>query len=289
MDRKRALEIFGLREDATSETIVKRYNVLVKKFRYTDASDIGFTREELDEAYKLLMGIEYRDPEEERRKKARQQKPNPVLKALGIDYDRLSNFLYYYKWTILICILAVVFVIWIVSSFVNRVDPDFKLIIAGEIYVRDIDAFEGNLKVLINTNEPQAQHIPISDRVDPAVLPAYEEKLTVEIMAGENDVFILDMALYNRLAPFGIFVPLDDRLEELGGAPYDESLLISAQAEDGEEPRPPRMYGVDVTGSSILEEQGVTGDRMIAAIMVNAEHAENAVEYIKTLVESVRR
>lgn len=92
MDKKRAFEILGLREDATKEIIVKRYNVLFKKFKHSDAEDLGYTREELDKAYKLLMGYEYRDPEEERKKMARQQNPNPILKALGIDYDRLSNF-----------------------------------------------------------------------------------------------------------------------------------------------------------------------------------------------------
>ena len=167
MDRKRALEILGLREDATEEIIVKRYNVLFKKFRYTDTSDLGYTREELDEAYRLLMGFEYRDPVEERRKKARQQKPNPVLKALGIDHDKLSNFIYYYKWTIILGALVLAFVIWIASSLANRVDPDFKLVIAGEIYVEDIEAFESALSTVISTEEPQAQHVLISDRMDP--------------------------------------------------------------------------------------------------------------------------
>ncbi|NLW02472.1 MAG: hypothetical protein GX027_04315 [Clostridiaceae bacterium] len=286
MDRKRALEILGLREDATEEIIVKRYNVLFKKFRYTDTSDLGYTREELDEAYRLLMGFEYRDPVEERRKKARQQKPNPVLKALGIDHDKLSNFIYYYKWTIIIGALVLAFVIWIASSLANRVDPDFKLVIAGEIYVEDIEAFESALSTVISTEEPQAQHVLISDRMDPTALPAYEQKLSLEIMVGENDVFILDMALYNRLASIGVFVPLDDRLDELGGAPYDESLVVAVQRED-EVSYPPRLYGVDVTGSRILAEQGIIGDRMIAVMPVNQKHSEKAVEYIKTLVESV--
>jgi len=287
MNRERALEIFGLRGDATEEVIVKKYNVLVKKLRYTDTSDLGFTRDELDEAYRLLMGIEYRDPVEERRRRERQEKPNPVLKALGIDHDKLSNFIYYYKWTMLAGAIVLAFVIWIVLSFVNRVDPDFKLVFAGEIYVRDIEDVEKALGPLIGVNEPQVQLIPISDKVDPSVLVAYGQKLSVEIMVGENDVFILDTALYNRLAPLGVFVPLDDRLEELGDTPYDENLVVAVQVEDGES-YPPRQYGVDVTGSSILEEQGIIGERLIAVMPINGKYADKAVEYIKALVESVR-
>lgn len=288
MDKKRAFEILGLREDATKEIIVKRYNVLFKKFKHSDAEDLGYTREELDKAYKLLMGYEYRDPEEERKKMARQQNPNPILKALGIDYDRLSNFLHYNKWKIIIGALAMVFVVGIIISMTNRVNPDFKLILAGEIYVENLEAAEESLKTLIDVNEPQVQHIPISDKLDPTVQPAFEQKLSVEIMAGNNDVFILDMNLYKRLVPFGIFAPLDDRLEELGVVSYNEHehLVMSIQTEDGES-LPPRLYGVDVSGSRILKEQGILGDSLIAVMTVSAENVENAVEYIKTLVESV--
>lgn len=283
MDRRRALEIFGLGEDASKETINKRYNVLFKKMRFSQNQDVGFTREELDEAYKLLMGIEYHDPEEERKKLARQQHPNPVLKALGIDQDKLSNFIYYNKWKFIIGTLVLLFVIYTVVSIVNRVEPDFKLVIAGEIYVEDIDAAEQALKTMVGIQEPQAQHIPISDKLDPQLQSAYEQKLTVEIMAGGNDVFIVDMNLYKRLAPFGAFAPLDDRLEELGIDSYDEQLLVALQTEDGE--NAPRLYGVDVTGSRFLKEQGINGERLIAVMMANAEHPEYALEFIKRLME----
>jgi hypothetical protein len=234
------------------------------------------------------MGYEYRDPEAERKKLARQQNPNPILKALGIDYDKLSNFIHYNKWKFIVGVLALAFVVWIIISMGSRVDPDFKLIFAGEIYVENIEAAEESLKTLIAANEPQAQHIPISDKMDPTVQPVFEQKLSVEIMAGNNDVFILDMNLYKRLVPFGIFAPLDDRLEELGVVSYNEHehLVMSIQTEDGES-LPPRLYGVDVSGSRILKEQGILGDSLIAVMTVSAENVENAVEYIKTLVESV--
>ncbi|HPU22116.1 MAG TPA: hypothetical protein PL099_03935 [Thermoclostridium caenicola] len=288
MDRRRALEIFGLREDASKETIIKRYNVLFKKIRYMeDAGDMGFTRDELEEAYKLLMDIAYHDPEEERRKLARQQHPNPILKALGIDQDKLSNFIYYNKWKFIVGALVLIFVIYAIVSITSRVDPDFKLIIAGEIYVEDIEATEQALKTLVDIKEPQAQHIPISDRLDPQSQSVYEQKLSVEIMAGNNDVFIVDLNLYKRLAPFGIFVPLDDRLDELGIDSYDEQLLVALQTEDGESVSP-RLYGVDVTGSRFLDEQGIEGERLIAVIMANAEHADDASEFIKKLAEAVQ-
>jgi len=286
MDRSRALEIFGLGEDASKETIIKRYNVLFKKIRFSESKDVGFTREELDEAYKLLMGIEYHDPEEERKKLARQQHPNPILKILGIDQDKLSNFIYYNKWKFIIGALVLAFAAWIFISIINRVNPDFKLIIAGEIDVENIDATEQALKTMVDFQEPQAQYIPISDKLDPQIRSAYEQKLTVEIMAGGNDVFIVDMNLYNRLAPFGAFAPLDDRLEELGVDSYDEQLLVALQTDDGES-APPRLYGLDVTGSRFLEEQGISGERLIVVMMANAEHPEYALEFIKRLVESV--
>lgn len=287
MDRRRALEIFGLREDATKEIIIKRYNVLFKKTRYSDTKDAGYTREELDEAYKLLMGIEYRDPEAERKKLERQKHPNPVFKALGIDQDKLSNFIYYYKWYFIGGALVLALVISVIVSLVNRVDPDFKLIVAGEIQVMDIDAVEKATGALIGAQEPQAQYIPISDKIDSPSLTAFEQKLSVELMAGSNDIFILDMNLYKRLAPFGAFVPLDDRLEELGITSYDEELVVAVENDDGES-YPPRLYGVDVTGSRILEEQGVMGERMIAVMMINGENTENALVYIRMLVESVQ-
>lgn len=287
MDRRRALEIFGLREDATKETIVKRYNVLFKKMKYSGTEDVGYTPKELDEAYKLLMGFEYRDPEEERRKRERQEHPNPILKALRIDPDKFSNFMYYNKWKFIVGALILAFAVWIIVSLTSRVDPDFKMIIAGEISVADTDAVEEALKPLMGVNEPQVQDIPISDELDSSLQSVYEEKLSVEVMAGQNDVFILDMNLYKRLAPFGVFVPLNDKLDELGVDNYDEDLLVAVQTDDGGNSAP-AFYGVDVSGSRILKEQGIQGEKLIAAMMANAENPEKALEFIKMLVESVQ-
>ena len=42
---------------------------------------------------------------------------------------------------------------------------------------------------------------------------------------------------------------------------------------------------IDVSDSKLLEESGVIGERIIAAIRVNAKHYENAVRMLELLLE----
>ena len=67
MDKEKALEILGLREDASSEEIEKRILVLYKKFKQGSQDSRGYTIEDVEKAYKTIRGITYTDVEEEKK------------------------------------------------------------------------------------------------------------------------------------------------------------------------------------------------------------------------------
>jgi hypothetical protein len=289
MDREQALKILDLNESATSEDVAKRYDVLFRKFRNADTDSKGRTWEQIEEAYRFLMGIDYVDPEEERRKEARRKHPNPIFKLLGVDEYKARNFIHYYKWMFIVSAVAIAAVIWIVTSLVNRVDPDLKVILAGKVVLADTTAMEEGLKELVEgVVAPQIQCITLSDELDPQIQSASVQKLSVEFMVGGNDIFIMDKDLYLEYASYGAFTALDDMMDELGIKEYDEDLVVGVSVE-GEEEIPPKLYGVDVSDSPLLRDYGVLGDTLIAAIRPGAENPGNGEAYFKLLIESVQQ
>ena len=289
MDRKTALEILDLHENATPEEVSRRYDVLFKKFRYKGMDEKGHTKEQMEEAYRILMGLDYIDPEIERKKKERQEHPNPLFKLLRINEEKARNAIYYYKWTVLIVIVLLVVAVSTVLSIVNRVEPDLKIIFAGNIYIEDTTPLEDSIKTgMENIKAPQIQCITLSDSQDSQMQYAAVQKLTVEMMGGNNDIFIMDLKTYQDYASYGYFKALDGLSVELGIKSIDKNLEVAVKNEGGGQESPPSLYGVDVSGSPLLRDCGVMGDTLIATLFNGGDNPQNAEDYLKKLIESVQ-
>lgn len=289
VERSNALEILDLPENATTDDVAKRYNVVFKKFKYADIDDKGHTKQQVEEAYRLLMGLNFRDPEAEKMKKHRREHPNPLFKLLRLDEEKARNAIYYYKWWVVIGIVAIVAVVSLVLSMVNRVKPDLKVIVAGEVALDDSTRMEDAIRASVgNIKAPQIQCIILSDQLDAQSQMGYEQKFTVELMAGKNDIYIMDVNTYRKYAAFGVFIPLDDMKDELGIKNNDSNLEVAVVDDNGKATAPPRLYGVDVSESPLLKDCGVTANSLVAALFADGDNPQNAKEYLKKLIESVR-
>ena len=289
MDRQKALEIMGLHENVSPEEITKRYDVLFKKYRFADSDNNGITKLETEEAYRLLMGLDFHDPEDERKKQARLAHPNRLFKLLKIDEEKVSNFIYYYKWKVIIGIVAFAAVLSIILSIVNRVEPDLKVVLAGEIVMQDTTPLRDSIIAEIEGVEAvQLQVITLSDKLDPQMQSISVQKFSLELMNGKNDIFIMDKKTYREYASFGAFIPLDDKLKEFGITNYNRTdLEIAIETEDGET-HPVLLYGVDVSNSPLLRDFDILGDTLIAALRLDSDNPENAEIYLRKLIESVK-
>ncbi|MCX7773518.1 MAG: hypothetical protein N2376_10455 [Clostridia bacterium] len=289
MDREKALRILGLPDGATPDDITKRVDVLYRKFRQMEKDENGSTFADVEAAFRLLMGITYRDEEEEKKKKHRQEHPNPILKLLKIDEEKARNAVYYYKWPVLITLLVAALLVSIVLTAVNKREPDLKVIIAGNISAADTVPLENRIKKEIpRVKEILVQNIILADDLNPQMQVAMQQKLMVELAEGKNDIYIMDEATYRDLAKSGAFIPLEDTYISLNipkGNPED--LMLPLQLDDGKTYEP-RLYGLDVTRSSMLKDAGiVTNGRIIVSIGHDSIWPENAIEFIRKLLETI--
>lgn len=287
MERDKALEILELPDDATIEDIEKRMLVLYKKFRQMDKDERGYTLEDIDKAYKSLKGISYVDPEEEKRKKQRKENPNPIFKLLKVDEEKALNFIYYYKWHALGILAAIVFIVMTVISLVNRVDPDLKILIAGKIYMAETQTFAQKISEELETVEhAQVQNIYLTDEAKSEVDYAMQSKFTVEIAAGNNDIFIIDEEKYFLLAKQGAFRPVKEFIKDLGALGIDEEqnedLIVTMELND-DVTYDPDLYGIDVSDNKYLLDAGIISERMILAFGAAGEYPENAVAFAELI------
>lgn len=288
MDREKALDILGLHEDATVEDVSRRYDVLFKKFKYADTDNKGNTKDQLEEAYRLLMDLDFHDPEAERKKIARKEHPNPLFKLLKIDEEKASNAIYYYKWKVLIGIVILALAVSFILGIINRVDPDLKVVFAGEIVISETAPLENQIIAgMENVKAPQIQCITLTDQLDSQTESISVQKLSLELMSGKNDILVMDMKIYQEYASYGAFKSLNDMKDELGIKSYDKNLEVAVITEDGQE-YPAQLYGVDVSKSPLLRDYGVMGGTLIAALLPNGDNPVNANEYFKKLIESVQ-
>ncbi len=275
MDRKQALKVFGISGSASRDEIARRYDVLQRKRHAAQLDGNAATRpeemssgEDIEEAYKILAGIAYKDPVAEKRLRERNEHPGLVARLLKMEQTKLDNIIHYYKWPALAVVAVIALVAWFIVSTVLKPSDDFRMLIAGDVYVQDVDLFEKQVASLLpGTEHPMVQNIYLSEDTDPQMQSAIVQKLIVEIGYGENDIMVLDRTLFDQYASQGAFTSLDGMLADFGTTPekQDKQKLTLApdvrpEGEDGN----PHVYGINVTDSSFLKEKGVLGTEMIA-------------------------
>jgi hypothetical protein len=284
MDRAEACGILGVREDATRDDIEKRYGIILKKCRmavndpeYTNASTEDM--EKATAAYNLLMGYDTGIHVEERN-----IKPNPVLKKLGVDEKKVKNFFYYYKFYLLFGVITLLLIVFGVKSCVTRVDPDLNIAFVGDFRYYTSETLEKKIK----DNLPEVK----APSVDGAYITAggnsqqdysMQMKAMVLLAAGDIDVYIMDETNFLKYGSQAAFESIDQLAEQYKVDSSKNS--IYALKPEGEQET--HLYGIDVSSSDILNDQGIIGEKKIVAISARAKHHEKAVRFVELLLKQL--
>jgi|GEM_PF-575745 len=287
MDKKEARKILGVTKETSRNDIERKYSILLKKHRAAslpperyeeDAAEEGvpesgasqaapaippkepaaeeYSFDQVTEAYNVLMGYEVVIKEQPPSKVA------PILKKAGIDEKKARNFFYYYKFYMLGALVLAVALFFGIRSFVNRVDPDFKIAFLGSFSYLDAS---DKLSESIKQNVPEIKEPGIDGAfLTAADFPdnqqpsggqqatagtqqqttggqigagaqqqyAMEMKAMVLIAAGDIDVFIVDRDSYFRYAKQGVFLSLDDIAPNLGADMEKNKEFITKIEED---------------------------------------------------------
>jgi len=286
LNKEKAYEIMQLSPDATSDEISKRYGILTRKFRSIEKDENGYTIEDITRAYNLLMGFTYKDEKEELRQKKLRENPPFIARVLKKDPVKLENFFHYYKIYIIASLAAVIFIFFMIRSCVNQVRYDFNLVIFGEVYADDWQKIEASIKEQMpDPITPGVQVLP-SYGSDPQFQYATQMKLMALVTAKEIDVMITNESLFKTYSEQGMYMPLDDIVDILGysGDRYVRNAAIIEESDD-EEPVMglEKIYGVTISDSEFIKENGIIGENLIAAVVVNTERKDKAIEFIKLL------
>ena len=157
----------------------------------------------------------------------------------------LLDFWFYYKWHILIVLFFTVIFTTLIAQAVTKEKFDVRVLYAGPAVLTDtektavcdalgqqIDAdFNGDGKknaeifdlILMNNEELLAMYEKgVSDYfLNPSIISDNKETLSVNAMAGEYVIFLIDTEYYQTLHDNNVFIPLDD-MGITGGQRYDE-------------------------------------------------------------------
>lgn len=286
LDRQTALKMMDLHPDATKDEIAKRYGILTRKFRTITKDENGYTIQEITEAYNLLMGITFSDEKEMARQKALRENPPLLARVLKKDPVKLENFFHYNKWYMLIGLVVILLLIFTIRSCINRVEPDFSLVVTGALYMENDSVTEADIRQkLPELTAPQVNNLA-SDPNDAQYHYAVQMKLMAMLSAAEIDVILMDQDNFDLLSGQGVLLPLEEYMSSLpfSAEDYAQGVQILEQPVNGDPIyASPAAYGVDITESEFSRKNGIYGERIIAGIVINSKHMDAALKLLGQL------
>lgn len=275
-----AHEILGVSSDAGINEVEKRYSILLKKHRMVGAQgEISSAEQEefrmATEAYNFLMG--YEEPVV-----GEPKKPNPLLAKMGVDEQKTRNFLYYYKYHMLIGLVVLLVIVFTVKGCIERVDPDFTTVFMGEITYNDTDKLYTEIKEAVpEIKEPGFDGIYITASGNGEQDYAMVMKEAAVMAAGGTDLYIVDKANFKKFVRQGAFLSLDDVAAKLGVDLTKNKDYVIKKDNESEA----HLYGIDLSGSKELAKAGINGNEMIATIPVSAKRQDVSSKLIEYLLK----
>lgn len=282
-DNKNAYEILGLKEGASKDEIVKRYNILYKKLVQKKNEDtpreegeIGF--DEINRAYNELMGYpENEGPE------ADEKKPNVLLKKMNIDQKKWSNFFYYHKLHILVAVVSLIFVVYIIKVVTGYVQPDLEIAASGNFQHKGIE----NFKSEIYSNMKDLEKVSVSEAIlwndsDPQVRSGMEVKMAHFALQAKIDIFLLDRERFDILAERGILISMESVLgDSIKGNADKKECRYKSKYDQTE-----HIYGFDISGNRYVKDVNLPGGQVIVAMGNKGNNSENAIRLLHLLLDT---
>lgn len=297
---KEAMEILGVTKDSSRYDIETKYGIIMKKYQILKSEGKIDEKSEADfkkstDAYRILIGYEVDEPKIERE----DSHINKAFKKAGVDRKKVDNFFHYYKFHIIISIVALIIIGFAVKSIIFRVEPDISVGLIGEINSAEIDLLGEKIK----ENVPEIKEIAFDSATftnsyaDPQEY-ANVSKIMVLFSASDTDIYIINKFAYDSYANNGVFMPLEDISKDLGIDVTKSDYLKTRVVEEWEDPKvgqaerkvikyrdaEPKLYGIDVTNSEFFKGINVMGPEKILVIKADAENLDLILKLVKLFV-----
>lgn len=106
------------------------------------------------------------------------------------------------------------------------------------------------------------------------------QKLTAMFSAKQLDVIVADKETYENYEVLGVYEDLEQLVDEEFIEKYKDKLVYGSTNDSDEQ----HAYAIEVTDSPVLQEYGAYIVPAYFSVAVNAEHPENAVEFLEYLM-----
>jgi len=280
-EQKDPYEILGLRKDASKDEIIKRYNLLTKKYKSDNAkaaNDRKSQIQEIDEAYNVLMGYDFNSLAEGKLSEEAQKPPNRLLKKLNIDEKKLGNFIHYYKIHMIVGIIVLIGLFFIVKSIVTHVEPELKLKLVGIYPNTSVEKLEKQIMDNIDgLKKVEIDPLIFWDKSNPNVESSMELKLFTLSGTGKVDAYFLDQERFEKLMEMTNRVkPLDDIVKQYGDKIEDKNLIKKKLKNENEE----HIYGIEVENRDIFKGTGLEKFKVILSIGMDGKYGENTAKLV---------
>lgn len=280
---KDAYEVLGVRKGAGKDEIVKKYDILLKKYRMNKPGEVDeateeASLEEINRAYNLLMGYDTGEAAAD----GESQESGGLAKKLNVDKKKIDNFFYYYKYHILFSIIILVAVVFTVKGCVERVNPDLSIAFAGNFSYGKPEILSQKLKGnMVGVNAAEIMVMPMSEKMDAQQNSAMQMKAVVLMAAGDVDVFILDKASFKNYCMQGAFASLDSLADTLKiDKNKNKDFIVKPEDEKSE-----HLYGIDVSDTNFFDSADILGPEKVFAISLKTKHYQNAVLFLQQLLK----
>lgn len=193
--------------------------------------------------------------------------------------EKIEHIWYYYKLHIIGVILAVIFIISIISSMVNKKEYILNVYILGKSYSQEkIEEFQKqathDLIGKSSKKEILVNFIAYDKNGRDPYSAASMQKFVALLATGSIDVLILDRPDFDELGKKEAFLKLDN----LTGLPpgLEFIKLRDRDVAEGD-------YGMILGNNGLLKEAGYDTNNKIVCILSNTKNLDKSVDFIKWL------
>ncbi len=294
---KEAREILGVTKTSSRYDIETKYDIIMKKYqhlkadgRLDESSRADF--EKSTDAYRILMGYEIDEPKSQREA----TRIDKVFMKAGIDKKKVDNFFHYYKFHIIIGLVALILVGFAAKSIIFRVEPDIRFGFIGEINTSEFDMLGTKIKEQVpEIKEISFDSATYTNRYADPQEYANVSKIMVLLSASDTNVYLINKFAYDSYANNGVFMPLENIVQNMQIDVTKSNYLKTRVVEEWEDPTldqkerkvikyrdaEPVLYGIDVTDSEFFKGMNIIGPEKILVIRSGTEDLELILKLVK--------
>lgn len=296
---RKAYETLGLEEGATREEVNKKYDLYVRRARSRSRTQEGGEPEEdfeaINRAYRSIITFEDNKVIEQKR----QERFRKWGRWAGTA-EKTDDFLRLHRTKIWLSLLAVIVIIFGITTYVNHrqeqerlasLPPiDLSIMFIGNFMLPDDSKANEALEQSILAPFPDwkrvsahVSYLPLDNPDTGQMGMALQQKAQIEVMTEKPDLYIMDKSTFAWLAQGGALQNLDDYAnEELKPLLTGEAALEQKTEEDTSS----HIYGIDLSGSPLSANLALGKTDMIAGIRGGTELSDKTLEFIKRYLEA---